>query len=126
MGTLAWLLGLGLTLVVVVRLLGVERGTILALLVGALPLTLLPAYGLLALALLLRRVRLALLSMGLVLAHVLVILPTLGASDLPPGTEAAPPTAGGHRQHLRAEPDPGAGRSLAASVATGCPHRPRA
>lgn len=87
---LAWLLTLALAVLVAVRVLGVERGTVLALLVGALPITLLPVYLLLALACFAGRRRLALLCGVLVAAHVAVITPTLGASPLPAGTDAAP------------------------------------
>jgi hypothetical protein len=52
---LARLAALALAGVLLVRLLGAERATVPALLVGALPLTLLPAYPLLALAAALRQ-----------------------------------------------------------------------
>jgi len=58
---------------------------VLALLVGALPLTLLPAYALLLGAALTRRRALTAVSTGLVLAHLLVVAPALGATDLPSG-----------------------------------------
>ena len=87
---LSWVLAGALTVLVVVRALGVERGTVLALLVGALPVTLLPAYGLLALAALWRRRALAALAAALVAAHVAVVAPALGPEDLPPGAEDAP------------------------------------
>ncbi len=61
----------------------------LILLVGALPVTLLPAYALLALAGLWRRRALALVSAALVAGHLLVVSPALGATDLPPGTATA-------------------------------------
>ena len=57
----------------------------LALLVGALPLTLLPAYALLLGSALTRRRALAAVSGGLVLAHLLVVTPALGAADPPSG-----------------------------------------
>ncbi len=76
---LARLMSLALALLVVVRLLGVERGSALALLVGALPLTLLPAYGVLALAVALRRRWLAAGAVALIGAHLLVVAPALGA-----------------------------------------------
>ena len=72
------------------RALGAERGTALVLLIGALPLTLLPAYALLALAALWRRGALAVAALGLVVAHVLVIAPCLGAATVPPAAAAAP------------------------------------
>lgn len=87
---LTWLVAGGLAIVVGVRVLGLERGTALALLVGALPLTLLPAYAVLAVATGLRRRRLATLGGLLVLAHLFVIVPTLGAAELPAGAATAP------------------------------------
>ncbi len=72
------------------RALGVERGTLLVLLVGALPLTLLPAYVLLALAAAWRRRGLAAVAAGLVVVHLAVIAPSVGARDLPDGVDAAP------------------------------------
>jgi endonuclease/exonuclease/phosphatase (EEP) superfamily protein YafD len=70
--------------------LGIERGTLLALLVGALPLSLLPAYGIMLLGALLRRRLLAATGGALVVAHLLVIAPALGAADLPAQAEGAP------------------------------------
>lgn len=87
---LTWLLAAGLAVVVGIRVLGVERGTVLTLLVGALALTLLPAYAVLALAVVLRRRLLAALGGLLVVAHLVVIAPALGAADLPTGTRDAP------------------------------------
>lgn len=84
---LAWLLVAALAVLVVVRALGVERGTLLVLLVGALPLVLLPAYPVLLAALLSRRWALAGLSAAVAVAHGLVLAPGLGAADLPPGTQ---------------------------------------
>ena len=86
----AWLLAGGLALVVGVRVLGVERGTLLVLLVGALPLTLLPAYAVLAVAAGLRRRWLAALGGLLVVAHLLVVAPSLDVADLPAGALDAP------------------------------------
>jgi endonuclease/exonuclease/phosphatase (EEP) superfamily protein YafD len=80
----------GLAVLVTVRALGVERGTALALLVGALPLTLLPAYALAALAVLWRRRLLTAVAVALVVAHVLVLAPALGAAPVPPAAAAAP------------------------------------
>ena len=77
-------------LLVAVRAVGGEDGTVLALLVGALPLTLLPAYALLVLGALVRRRALVVVSTGLVLAHLLVVAPALGAAPLPPGVDDAP------------------------------------
>ena len=74
----------------VVRAFGLERGSALALLVGALPLTLLPAYGVLPVAAALRRRLLAGVAAGLVVLHLLVVAPALGAADLPPGAADAP------------------------------------
>ncbi|MCW2681035.1 MAG: hypothetical protein JWM62_2436 [Frankiales bacterium] len=87
---LATLVVLCLLAVVGVRALGLERGSALAMLVGALPLTLLPAYAVLALAATLRRRLLAAGAAVLVLAHLLVFAPALGADALPPGAEQAP------------------------------------
>ena len=110
---LAWTVAVGLAVVVVLRALGAERGTALALLVGALPLTLLPAYALVALAALWRRRLLTAVSLALVAAHVLVVVPCLGAEPVPARAAAAP--------HLRVvvanlyvlNPDPAeAGRAL--------------
>lgn len=77
-------------LLVAVRAVGGEDGTVLALLVGALPLTLLPAYALLVLGALVRRRALVVVSAALVLAHLLVVAPALGAASLPAGVEDAP------------------------------------
>jgi hypothetical protein len=87
---LARLLALALAALLVVRGLGLERGTLLALLLGALPLTLLPSYAVVAAAAVLRRRRLALLGCGLVVGHLLVLAPALGAAELPDGAEPAP------------------------------------
>lgn len=87
---LAWLLAGALAVLVVVRLTGRERGTVLALLVGALPLTLLPAYALLLGAALRRRLALSLVSLGLVVAHLLVVAPALGAAPVPAAASDAP------------------------------------
>lgn len=75
---------------VVVRALGLERASALALPIGALPLTLLPAYAVLALAAALRRRGLALGAATVVAAHLLVVAPALGADELPAGASAAP------------------------------------
>ena len=88
--TLGWLLALALTALVGVRATGIERGTIIVLLIGALPLTLLPAYALLVAAVLRRRRALGALSALLVGAHLIVLAPALGASERPAGFEAAP------------------------------------
>lgn len=82
---LAWLLVTALAVLVVVRALGVERGTLLVLLVGALPLVLLPTWPVLLAAALARRWALAGLSAAVAVAHVLVLAPALGADELPPG-----------------------------------------
>ena len=84
------LLAGALVCLVVVRTLGVERGSLLALLMGVLPLVLLPAYALLAYAVLRRQVLLIAVGTGLVVAHLLVLAPTLGAAPLPPGAADAP------------------------------------
>ncbi len=83
-------MALGLVVLVVVRALGVERGTVLVLLVGGLPLTLLPSYGLVVVAVLWRRRLLTAVALGLVLAHALVLAPALGAAPVPAAAAAAP------------------------------------
>ncbi len=90
MRVFATLVVLSLLAVVVVRAFGLERGSALALLVGALPLTLLPAYAVLVLAAALRRRLLAAGAAALVVAHLLVIAPALGADALPSGAAQAP------------------------------------
>ncbi len=87
---LAWTVAVGLAVLVVVRALGAERGTAMALLVGALPLTLLPAYALAALAALWRRRLLTAGALGLVVAHLLVIAPCVGAAPVPARAATAP------------------------------------
>jgi endonuclease/exonuclease/phosphatase (EEP) superfamily protein YafD len=87
---LVWTLATGLVVLVGVRACGAERGTMLALGVGALPLTLLPAYALLALAATWRRWLLAAVSAALVIAHLLVVAPALGAAPVPAGARSAP------------------------------------
>ena len=74
----------------VIRTFGLERGTVLALLVGALPITLLPAYALAAGGALARRRGLTVVGLALVVAHLVVIAPALGAATMPVGTDAAP------------------------------------
>lgn len=85
--TLAALL---LAAVVVVRATGTERGTVMVLLIGALPLTLLGAYPVLAAALWLRSRRLIALSAALVAAHVAVVAPAVLPAPLPDGAADAP------------------------------------
>ena len=87
---LAWAAAVALAVLVAVRALGAERGTAMALLVGGLPLTLLPAYALVVLALLWRRRLLTALALALVLAHLLVVAPALGAAPVPAAAAAAP------------------------------------
>ena len=72
------------------RALGVERGTGLQLLVGALPLTLLPAYPLLLAALLLRARLLGAAALLAVAGHLAVVAPALGAAPVPVGARDAP------------------------------------
>lgn len=86
-----WATAGGLGLLVAVRLLGAERGSALALLIGALPLSLLPAYALLGLALGLRRRLLGAVATALVVAHLLVVAPALGGDELTASAAAAPP-----------------------------------
>ena len=98
-----------------VRLLGAERGTVLVLLVGALPLTLLPAYGVLALAAALRRWRLAAAAAVLVLAHLLLVAPAVTADERPPGAADAPRLRVVTANLYVLNPDPAAaGRALRA------------
>ncbi|HVM28879.1 MAG TPA: endonuclease/exonuclease/phosphatase family protein [Mycobacteriales bacterium] len=80
----------GLVAVLAVRLTGSERGALLVLLVGALPLTLLAVYPLLAAALWLRSRVLVPVGVVLVVAHGLVVAPDLRAEPLPGGADAAP------------------------------------
>jgi endonuclease/exonuclease/phosphatase (EEP) superfamily protein YafD len=80
----------GLAVLVAVRALGAERGTAMALLVGGLPLTLLPAYALAVLAVLWRRRLLSAVALGLVVAHVVVVAPALGAAPVPTRAADAP------------------------------------
>ena len=87
---LAWTVAVGLAVVVVVRTLGVERGTTMALLVGGLPLTLLPAYVLAVVAVLWRRRLLTVVALGLVLSHAVVVAPALGAAPVPARAASAP------------------------------------
>ncbi|MDQ3610340.1 MAG: endonuclease/exonuclease/phosphatase family protein [Actinomycetota bacterium] len=87
---LSWLLAAALVTLVVIRVLGIERGTLLALLIGALPLSLLPAYGIVILGAPLRRRLLSATGGVLILAHLLVIAPTVGAADLPAQAASAP------------------------------------
>ena len=87
---LAWTVAVALVVLSVVRALGAERGTLLVLAVGALPLTLLPAYALLALAAAWRRRALGTVAAALVVVHVAVVAPTLGAAEVPAGATTAP------------------------------------
>jgi len=72
-----------LAAVVTVRLLGGERGALLALLVGALPLVLLAAYPLLVAAVLLRSGVLQAAAVLLIGAHVVLVAPSLRAAPVP-------------------------------------------
>jgi endonuclease/exonuclease/phosphatase family metal-dependent hydrolase len=87
---LAWSVAVALAVLLALRALGAERGTMLALLIGALPVTLLPAYVLLALAAAWRRRLLAAVAFALVVGHLLVVAPTVGAAELPPQAAQAP------------------------------------
>lgn len=78
-----------LAAVVAVRLLGGERGALLALLVGALPLVLLPAYPLLVAGVLLSSRVLTALAAAVVVAHVALVAPSLRAAPVPDGAEQA-------------------------------------
>lgn len=87
---LAWLVALGLLLLVGLRVTGIERGKLLALLLGALPLTLLPSYGVGVVALLLRRPLLGMVAAGLMATHLLVVAPALGVERVPAAAYLAP------------------------------------
>ena len=109
------LVALAMAALLLLRLLGLDHGTLLALLIGALPLTLLPSYAVLAVAAVLRRRRLAAAGCGLVIGHLLVLAPAVGAQT--------PPEAAGAGPRLRVltanlyvlNPDPeAAGRALRA------------
>ena len=90
MRAVAWAMNAALAAVVAVRLLGGERGALLALLVGALPLVLLLAYPLLVAGVLLRERLLVLAAAVLVAAHVALVAPSLRAAPVPEGAGAAP------------------------------------
>ncbi len=79
-----------LLVLLVLRLSGLERGGLFDLLVGALPLVLLPAYPLLLVAVALRARLLALLAAVVVAGHLGVVAPALGAAPLPAGARDAP------------------------------------
>jgi endonuclease/exonuclease/phosphatase (EEP) superfamily protein YafD len=81
---------LALLAVVAVRLTGTERGALLVLLVGALPLTLCLAYPLLAVSAWLRSVPLVVACLTVVAAQVLLVIPSLSAVSLPDDVGAAP------------------------------------
>ena len=87
---MARLLVLALLLLVAVRAGGLERGFLLVLLIGALPLTLLPAYPLLVVAAARRDRLLAAGSAAVVVAHLLVVAPAVTAAPSPAGAEQAP------------------------------------
>jgi endonuclease/exonuclease/phosphatase (EEP) superfamily protein YafD len=108
-----WTVAVGLAVLVVVRALGAERGTTMALLVGALPLTLLPAYAVVVVAVLWRRRLLTLVALGLVVAHGLVVAPALGAAPVPAGAARAPQLRVAVSNLYVLNPDPAeAGRAL--------------
>ena len=112
---LSRLVVLALLAVVAVRALGVERSSPLVLLVGALPLLLLPAYAVLALAAVLRRRALAAGAAVLVAAHLLVVAPTVGTDLLPAGSVEAPRLRVVTANLYVLNPDPAAaGRALRA------------
>ena len=110
---LAWTVAVGLAVVVVLRALGAERGTTMALLVGGLPLTMLPAYVLAVVAVLWRRRLLTLVALGLVVTHLLVIAPALGAAPVPARAASAPQLRVVVSNLFVLNPDPAeAGRAL--------------
>ena len=77
-------------MLVLLRLLGAERGTALLLLVGALPAVLLGSYAVLGIGLGLRRPLLATAGAALVVAHLLVVAPAVREQPLPDGAADAP------------------------------------
>lgn len=83
-------MAVALVAVVALRLSGWSSGPYAALLLVGLPVVLLPAYLLLALALLRRDWVLGAVAAGLVTAHLLVISPGLGAADVPQTAVGAP------------------------------------
>ncbi|MCU1693756.1 MAG: hypothetical protein JWM64_2847 [Frankiales bacterium] len=109
-------LGLGALLVLLgLRLLGAERGTLLDLLVGALPLVLLTAYPLLLAALLLRARLLSALGAVVVAGHLAVVAPAVGAEPVPGAARDAPRLRVVTANLYVGNPDPEqAGRSLRA------------
>jgi endonuclease/exonuclease/phosphatase (EEP) superfamily protein YafD len=95
-----------LLLVVVVRLTGTEHGTTLVLLVGALPLTLLAGYPLLAVSLWLRSRLLVAGTAVLVLAHLVVVAPPLLAAPVDDVAADAPRLRVVVANLYRQNPDP--------------------
>lgn len=79
--TLLWMVAGALVVVVAARLLGVERRSVPALVMGLLPWVLLPAYPLLLAAALLHQRLLALVAAGVIAAHVGFVAPAFGASS---------------------------------------------
>lgn len=80
---IARLLAAGLALLLAVRLLGAESGTVLTLLVGVLPFVLLASYPLLLLAAILRDRSLGAAALVLIAAQVVLTAPALTAAELP-------------------------------------------
>lgn len=76
-------------MLVLVRLTGTERESVVVLLVGLLPLTLLAAYAVLAVALALRQRRLSAVAVALVAAQLLVVAPAVDAAAVPAGAREA-------------------------------------
>ena len=75
---------------VVLRLTGWSSGSWSALVLVGLPVVLLPAWLLLAVALLRRDRALGVVAAGLVVAHLLVVAPGLGSADVPRAADGAP------------------------------------
>ena len=112
---LVWALAVALAVLLAIRALGAERGTLMALLIGALPLTLLPAYGLVAVAAAWRRRLLGAVSVALVAGHLVVVAPSLGADEVAPAAEQAPGLRVAVSNLYVLNPDPElAGRALRA------------
>ena len=101
-------LTVALLAVVGVRLIGGERGAVLVLLVGLIPLVLLPAYPLLVTAVLLRSRALTAGAAVLVLAHLALVAPSLRAAPVPEQAAQAPRLRVVVANLYRQNPDPAA------------------
>lgn len=105
----------GLLVLLAVRLAGLERGAVLELLVGALPLVLLLAWPALLAALLLKARLPALLAAVAIAGQATLVAPSLGAAPLPAAAAAAPRLRVVTANLYVLNPDPeAAGRALRA------------